>query len=134
MALEGQARLLLNDLREYRAWIEHDEGRVIGRAEGARRWRVDVLDPTLARLRPAIGPDRDPLQAYCDVLETKWLLSEAAGSDVGLAAAIEAYIEMGAPAPETVADGIAAGGLDIDWSAAFDGPTPEGRPLLEAER
>ncbi|MER3418502.1 MAG: DUF4032 domain-containing protein, partial [Chloroflexota bacterium] len=25
--LEGQARLLLNDLREYRTWLEHAEGR-----------------------------------------------------------------------------------------------------------
>jgi hypothetical protein len=34
------------------------------------------------------------------VLEHKWLLSERAGHDVGLKAAIEAYLAEGAPAPE----------------------------------
>jgi hypothetical protein len=34
------------------------------------------------------------------VLEHKWLLSERAGRDVGLKAAIEAYLAVGAPAPE----------------------------------
>jgi hypothetical protein len=47
-----------------------------------------------------IGPGRDPLQAYCDVLEEKWIESERAGRDVGLAAAIASYIAGGAPAPE----------------------------------
>ena len=98
-ALEGQAQLLLNDLREYVAWLEVQGERRIGEAAGARRWRREILDPTLRRLRPAIGP-RDPIQAYCDVLEHKWLLSERAKADVGLEAAIRAYLAEGAPAPE----------------------------------
>ena len=53
----------------------------------------------LRRLRPSIG-DRDPIQAYCDALEHKWLLSERARRDVGLDAAIDAYLAEGAPAPE----------------------------------
>ncbi len=100
VALEGQATLLLNDLYEYRAWLERSEGRPVSRTDAAERWKVDVLEPALERLRPAIGPGRDPLQAYCDVLEMKWLLSEAAGRDVGLAAALDTYVDMGAPAPE----------------------------------
>jgi hypothetical protein len=99
LALEGQARLLLNDLREYLAWLELRGGRRIGEEAGARRWRREVLEPTLRRLRPVIGR-RDPIQAYCDVLEHKWLLSERAGRDVGLEAAIAAYLAEGAPAPE----------------------------------
>ena len=121
MALEGQARLLLNDLREYQVWLEHQRRGPIGPAEAASRWLVDVLEPSLANLAPAIGPLRDPLQAYCDVLEEKWLLSEAAGHDVGLEAAMAAYLELGAPAPESgsaLADSSIA--LDIDWSGGFD--------------
>jgi uncharacterized protein DUF4032/lipopolysaccharide kinase (Kdo/WaaP) family protein len=98
-ALEGQARLLLNDLREYVAWLAITTGRNVGEAQGARRWRREILDPALRRLRPMIG-DRDPIQAYCDVLEHKWLLSERAQRDVGLETAIEAYLAEGAPAPE----------------------------------
>jgi tRNA A-37 threonylcarbamoyl transferase component Bud32 len=99
-ALEGQARLMLNDLREYRAWLEFFDRRAVPEREGAERWIVEVLEPSLHRLVPAIGPGRDPLQAYCDVLEHKWILSELAGRDVGLDAAIQEYIAFGAPAPE----------------------------------
>jgi hypothetical protein len=98
-ALEGQARLLLNDLREYVAWLRLRSRRTITDEAGARRWRREILDPTLRRLRPVIG-GRDAIQAYCDVLEHKWLLSERAGRDVGLDDAITAYLEVGAPAPE----------------------------------
>jgi hypothetical protein len=99
-ALEGQARLLLNDLREYRVWLEFYDRRSVSESEAAGRWLRDVLEPSLSRLVPVIGPDRDPLQAYCDVLEEKWIRSERAGQDVGLDAAIASYIAGGAPAPE----------------------------------
>lgn len=99
VALEGQARLLLNDLREHVAWLELSTGRRIPVAQGARRWRREVFDPAIRRLRPAIG-GRDPVQAYSDVLEHKWLLSERAGRDVGLDRATAAYLAEGAPAPE----------------------------------
>jgi hypothetical protein len=100
-ALEGQARLLLNDMREYRAWLAWSSGEPVSREEGAARWRAERLDPALARLADVIGPGRDPLQAYCDLLEHKWLLSERAGEDVGLEAAFASYVDIGAPAPET---------------------------------
>jgi tRNA A-37 threonylcarbamoyl transferase component Bud32 len=99
-ALEGQARLLLNDLHEYGAWLEYDDRRAVPEQEAADRWLVEVLQPSLERLAPEIGPGRDALQAYCDVLEEKWIESERAGRDVGLAAAIASYIAGGAPAPE----------------------------------
>ncbi len=100
VALEGQARLLLNDIREYRTWLESYDRRSVDEQEAADRWVRDVLDPTLAALGPAVGQDRDVLQAYCDVLEEKWILSELAGEDVGLEAALQAYLGLGAPAPE----------------------------------
>jgi tRNA A-37 threonylcarbamoyl transferase component Bud32 len=120
VALEGQARLLVNDLREYGTWLRH-RGASLDEDEAADRWLRDVLEPSLATLVPVIGPQRDPLQAYCDVLELKWLRSEAARSDVGLASAIREYIEMGAPAPEDVtAFGDSSIVLDIDWSTGLD--------------
>jgi hypothetical protein len=121
VALEGQARLLLNDLREHQAWLEHSEGAPVTPARAAERWLDDVLEPSLDVLVPAIGPGRDPIQAYCDVLELKWLLSEQQGSDVGLDAALAAYLALGAPAPEdgTMPDTTIA--LDIDWATGFEG-------------
>lgn len=109
-ALEGQAQLLLNDLTEYHCWLEWQSGHGIDPEEAAGRWLREVYRPTLAKIAGTVGPDRDLVQAYCDVLEQKWYLSEAAGFDVGLELAIEAYIYLGAPAPE---QGGGAGGTSI---------------------
>ena len=115
-ALEGQARILMNDLREYRAWLEWFEKRSIDRTEGAQRWLADVYEPTIDRLRGAVGTSRDLVQAYCDVLEHKWLLSEEAGVDVGLERAIASYLAIGAPAPEV--------GVELDDPALAADPDP----------
>ena len=123
IALEGQARLLLNDLREYQTWLAFDLRRRVEDVEASERWLSDVLQPSLARLSPAIGEERDVVQAYCDVLETKWFLSERAGRDVGLEAAILAYLDAGAPAPERDAASEATIALDIDWSGLVDAPS-----------
>jgi hypothetical protein len=128
-ALEGQAVLLLNDLREYQTWLEGSEGRVMTPDEGARRWRAEVLEPTLERLRPVLAADHDPLQAYCDVLETKWLRSEQRGRDIGLKRAIDEYLTQGALAPEAAAD--EADDDEADEDEAADGPGT-GRPSPKA--
>jgi Domain of unknown function (DUF4032)/Lipopolysaccharide kinase (Kdo/WaaP) family len=100
VALENQARLLLNDLHEYGAWLQWYERRAIDPAVVAERWKNEVFEPTLDRLSRVVGPDRDIVQAYCDLLEHKWLLSERAGRDIGMQAALDSYVASGAPAPE----------------------------------
>jgi hypothetical protein len=119
-ALEGQARLLLNDLNEYQAWLEWSQARPITPDEAADRWLREVYRPTLAKISETVGPCRDLVQAYCDVLEQKWYLSEAAGFDVGLEVATEAYIYLGAPAPETVAGDGSTVALDLERLADED--------------
>ena len=113
-ALEGQAQLLINDLNEYTAWLEHTRGGPVQPQEAADRWLRDVYHPTLARIAGAVGPGRDLVQAYSDVLEQKWYLSVAAGRDVGLDRAIEAYVALGAPAPETPSDRMASSSVALD--------------------
>jgi hypothetical protein len=131
-ALEGQARMLLNDLREYAVWLELSRGRKITLEAGARRWRREVLDPALRRLRPAIA-GRDPIQAYCDVLEHKWLLSEKAGKDVGLDAAIDAYLAEGAPAPELPPPDLPLAKGSPDAEPAEPGTESEALPALAVD-
>ena len=97
VALENQARVLLNDLREYKAWIEWSENRTVSSRRANERWVQDVFRPTTARLAPvAVGGDL--VQAYCDLLEHKWLLSEQVGRDVGLEAALSSYLALVGPA------------------------------------
>ena len=126
-ALEGQARMLLNDLAEYHAWLEWYERGPVGSEEAADRWLREVYRPTLGRITSFVAPDRDLVQAYCDVLEHKWLLSERAGQDVGLDAAIESYLAEGAPAPERARDGDGPDGalasLDVEADdLGYEGP------------
>jgi hypothetical protein len=126
-ALEGQAQMLLSDLGEYAAWLEYHERRQVPDEEAVERWLREVYRPTLARIAGIVGPDRDLVQAYCDVLEHKWLLSERAGRDVGLEAAIESYLAEGAPAPERPAGADAAqaplDALDVDPDEmGYEGP------------
>ncbi len=71
--LEGQARILLNDLGEYGAWLEWYEQRDVAPEEAADRWLREVYRPTQARISRLVGPDQDLVQAYCDILEHKWL-------------------------------------------------------------
>ncbi len=128
VALEGQARLLLNDLAEYAAWLAWSGEANLGEESGAERWARDVLGPAIGRLAPVIGAERDPIQAYCDAMEHKWFLSERAGADIGLDAAIAAYLDLGAPAPEAGPGDSTAIALEIDWSGAIEETIDEDRP------
>jgi hypothetical protein len=134
VALEGQARLLLNDLREYAAWLEYYERQPISEQRAAQRWVDEVLEPTLDELKPLIGRERDPLQAYCDVLEQKWILSESAQRDVGLRAAIEAYLHLGAPGPEASEAAEAAAAAGSERSVTGTGTIVQGPATAESDQ
>jgi hypothetical protein len=105
---EGQARILLGDLRAYQARLER-EGRALGsESTVAHRWVDAVLGPGMRRAHRATGGVSDPVQAYCDLLEVRWLLSEQAGRDVGddaaLAALVSRMVPVDAAATMAVAD------------------------------
>ena len=101
-ALEGQAQLLLNDLNEYGTWLEWSESRAIPADEVAERWLRDVYRPTLARIAAVGRPGPRPRPGLLRRPRGEVVLSEREGRDVGLSRAIDAYLELGAPAPETI--------------------------------
>jgi Domain of unknown function (DUF4032)/Lipopolysaccharide kinase (Kdo/WaaP) family len=97
---EGQATILLNDLRAYQSRLAADRpgpGTAGDDVAAGFRWRTEVLLPGMARAADAVGPDADPIQAYCDLLEVRWLLSEQAGQDVGDEAALAALASRQTP-------------------------------------
>jgi Domain of unknown function (DUF4032)/Lipopolysaccharide kinase (Kdo/WaaP) family len=94
---EGQATVLLNDLRAYQARLEREQPGSAGDQVIGDRWLAECFRPGVARAAPAVGPDADPIQAYCDLLEVRWLLSERAGHDVGDAAALDALASRSTP-------------------------------------
>jgi len=78
---EGQATLLLNDLRGHAARRGRGAGPLA--REDARAWLLEVFQPALSVLRLALPDAQDLVQTYCDLLEIRWLMSEQAGRDVG---------------------------------------------------
>jgi tRNA A-37 threonylcarbamoyl transferase component Bud32 len=107
---EGQATILLNDLRAYQSRLAGEgpggpgglrggppEGRAVDDLVAGFRWRTEMLLPGMSRAAAAVGADADPIQAYCDLLEVRWLLSERAGQDVGDDAALAALASRQAP-------------------------------------
>jgi hypothetical protein len=99
---EGQARILLSDLRAFQGRLQQDSHAPLSEAITARRWQDEVLAPGMDAAHKAVGGVGDPIQAYCDLLEVRWLLSEKAGADVGDAAALAALANRSVP-PDSAA-------------------------------
>jgi len=99
---EGQATVLLNDLRAFQARLEREDPASAGEAVVGQRWLAEWFRPGAARATAALGGQADPIQAYCDLLEVRWLLSEGAGRDVGDEVALAALASRQAP-PESAA-------------------------------
>jgi hypothetical protein len=94
---EGQATILLNDLRAYQSRLEQERPGSAPDEVAGLRWLTEVFRPQAARAAAAIGPGADPVQAYCDLLEVRWLLSEQAGQDVGDQVALKALASRQTP-------------------------------------
>ncbi len=86
---EGQAAILLGDLQAYGATLAA-AGEKVSEREVGERWLREVVRPMLPLVHAALGERGDPIQAYCDLLEVRWLLSERAGENVGDEAALMA--------------------------------------------
>jgi tRNA A-37 threonylcarbamoyl transferase component Bud32 len=114
---EGQATVLMNDLRGFQARLERERPGSAGDEVIGARWLAECFRPGAARAVAALGAggvrgtprgspgqsgELDSIQAYCDLLEVRWLLSERAGRDVGDQAALEALASRQAP-PESAA-------------------------------
>lgn len=94
---EGQATVLLNDLRDYRRDLEGTSGMEVPEQLAARHWVMDRFTPGVERAHEAVGGRGDPIQAYCDLLEVRWLLSEEAGGDVGDEPALDVIAHRSTP-------------------------------------
>jgi len=89
---EGQAQILLGDLQAYRAQLCREEGHDVDESTAARLWVIEVLTPYRQLAHEVVGHTGAAIQAYCDMLEVRWLLSEQAGHDVGTNKALAALV------------------------------------------
>lgn len=100
-AEENQARKLLNDLDTYRAESDLGSG---ASAEGsasalndeqqaAHRWVTEVFEPVVRAVPVALRGKLEPTELFVQVIEHRWYLSEEAGRDVGLAPAVQSFLD-----------------------------------------
>jgi tRNA A-37 threonylcarbamoyl transferase component Bud32 len=87
---EGQARILVGDLHTYQGQLCREAGHDVDESTAARLWVMEVATPGMHRARAAVRRTGTPIQAFCDLLEIRWLLSEQAGYDVGTERALVA--------------------------------------------
>ena len=87
---EGQARILLGDLQAYRGQLSREAGHDVDERTAGQLWVMEVATPMMHRAHAAVGNSGSAVQAYCDLLEVRWLLSERAGHDVGTERALHA--------------------------------------------
>jgi hypothetical protein len=91
-AQENQARRLLNDLASFREALERVEGRPLPETVVAYRWLSEIFEPAIAAVPPELHGKLEAAELFHELLDHRWYLSETAGRDVGLEAAIESYI------------------------------------------
>ncbi|WP_033342377.1 DUF4032 domain-containing protein [Catenuloplanes japonicus] len=86
-AEENQARQLLNDLDTYRA-----ESDLTDEQQAAHRWLTEVFEPVVRAVPSHLRGKLEPTELFSQVLNHRWRLSEEAGRDVGLAPAVQSFL------------------------------------------
>ncbi|MEV6344419.1 DUF4032 domain-containing protein [Actinoplanes sp. NPDC051851] len=86
-AEENQARQLLNDLDTYRA-----ESALTDEQQAAHRWLTEVFEPVVRAVPANLRRKLEPQEIFSQIIQHKWLLSERAGKDVGMAPAVQSYL------------------------------------------
>ncbi|GII56716.1 LPS kinase [Planotetraspora thailandica] len=87
---ENQARRLLNDLDSFRVsnGLRHEDEAIV-----AHRWLAEVFQPVVNAIPADLRRKLEPAQLFHEVLDHRWFMSEAAGKDVGLEAAVKSYVD-----------------------------------------
>ncbi|GAA4187766.1 DUF4032 domain-containing protein [Streptosporangium oxazolinicum] len=87
---ENQARRLLNDLDSFRVshGLRHEDEAIV-----AHRWLAEVFQPTVQAVPQEMRGKLEPAQFFHEVLDHRWYMSEEAGNDVGLPAAVNSYVK-----------------------------------------
>ncbi len=90
---ENQARRLLNDIFQFRIGLERQSGRRLPEPLVAARWLDQLYEPTVHAVLDQLSEKLEPAEAYHQVLEHRWFLSEQANKDVGMDIAVRSYID-----------------------------------------
>jgi hypothetical protein len=90
---ENEARGLLADLARFRAKWAEGVDHEIPEDLAARRWLDEKFYATLALVPPELRGKLPDAELFHEISEHRWFLSEAQGSDVGRAKAVQSYVD-----------------------------------------
>jgi hypothetical protein len=91
---DNQARRLLNDIHNYGAWLQQEEGRSLPDAMVAHRWLEASFEPTVAAVPEHLRGRRDPAELFHEVLYRWHQWSTEEGGDLPLEEAARRYVEQ----------------------------------------
>jgi hypothetical protein len=89
---ENQARRLLSDIDQHRAWLERREAKSIPRSVATARWLAEVYQPTIDAIPDDLRSHLEPAEVFHQLLEHRYLMAEARGVEVRTSEALEDYV------------------------------------------
>lgn len=96
---ENQARRLLNDIAAYRAFLEcTDPPTTVPNAVAAARWMAEVYEPIVESVPDDLRGRLEPAELFHELLEHRWLRSQAEGREVTNDEALQSYLAGVLPA------------------------------------
>ncbi|HSK24699.1 MAG TPA: DUF4032 domain-containing protein [Egicoccus sp.] len=90
---ENQARFLLNDMHNFGAWLQAEEGRSLPEPLIAHRWMEQSFEPIIEIVPEDMRGKREPAELFHDVIDHWHHLSELMGRDAGLFDAARSYVD-----------------------------------------
>ncbi len=89
---ENQARRLLGDIANYRAWLARETGQDVPAAVGAARWLSEIYDPIIEAVPVGLRERLEPAEIFHNLLVHRYFLSERAGAKVSNEVALNDYL------------------------------------------
>ncbi len=90
---ENQARRLLSDIDQFRAWLERKEDRSIPRAVATARWLAEVYEPIIDTIPDELRSRLEPAEVFHQLLEHRYLMAEQRGEDITNDEAMVDYLQ-----------------------------------------
>jgi len=89
---ENQARRLLSDIDQHKAWLERRDGTVVPRAVATARWLAEVYQPVVDAIPAEMRAHLEPPEIFHQLLEHRYLMAEKRGHEVSTEEALEDYL------------------------------------------
>lgn len=112
---ENQARRMLQDIKNYGAWLQSESDRPIPLNVAAVRWLDRVFEPVMAEIPEDMFDRLEAAEIFHQLLEHRWFKAEQTGRDVTLLEVLDDYLSVLAEAPtekRQFDDPESAGGVD----------------------